>query len=121
MVFKKTKAKAARKRKPVNKKKKPAKKKEKAEQDFLADVPDDKRFLMCDGSVLSNLVQLRDSLKKMNDGIFSYHVNNERNDFKNWIREVIGDKKLAAQISRLKSSKAMYQKVAAAVRRHARK
>jgi len=94
---------------------------QKKKKDYLAFVAVDKRFWLCDGGVLSNMVQLRNSLKRMSDGVFTYHVNAERNDFKNWIMDVVGDRKLAVSISKLKSSKAIYEKVAAAVRMHAKK
>ena len=111
-------------KKKAAKRKKTAKKKSKAKKpkkDYLAKVSDDKKFWLCDGGVLSNLAQLRDALRKMNEGVFNYHVNKKRNDFKNWVKDVVGDNRLAFAIARIKSSKGMYQKVAAAVRRHAKK
>lgn len=88
--------------------------------DFLKDVSDDKRFWLCDGNYLQNLVQLRDALAKMNDGVFSYHVNQEKNDFKNWVEGVILDTKLASELAKAKTKKAMFQKVSAAVRNYAK-
>lgn len=38
--------------------------------------------------------ELADDLATMTDESFAYHVNAEKNDFVNWVRDIIGDKKL---------------------------
>ncbi|MBM3200133.1 hypothetical protein FJZ53_04280 [Candidatus Woesearchaeota archaeon] len=60
----------------------------------------DRCFWMCDGQVLKSLRELASSLKSMNDDTFRYHVNSEKNDFANWVKEVIGDEELARSLSR---------------------
>jgi hypothetical protein len=70
---------------------------------FLADVPDDKRFWCADGQVLKNLSDLETSLKTMGQDIFSYHLNDNKNDFSNWVRDVIGDDKLAMDLQKSKT------------------
>ena len=70
---------------------------------ILDSVPDDKVFVLSDGSRLHNLQELLDSLKVMDEEIFSHHVNDQKNDFANWIRDVFLDKRLADQISASKS------------------
>ena len=68
----------------------------------MNDVPEDKRFWVCDGSVIKNIDELINTLRSMNDDIFRYHVNENKNDFYNWIRDVIGDRFLANQIKEAK-------------------
>ncbi|OYT27785.1 MAG: hypothetical protein B6U97_00540 [Candidatus Altiarchaeales archaeon ex4484_96] len=82
-------------------KKKKARKKKKA----IVDVPQDKVFWVHDGPVLKNLEDLANELSKMSFETFHYHVNPYKNDFANWIKEVIGDAKLADEIRKLKTRK----------------
>ncbi len=69
----------------------------------LADVPDDKRFWCHDGKIVRNLRELARALNDMSDETFRYHLSGGRNDFSKWIREVLGDGKLADEFSRVKS------------------
>jgi hypothetical protein len=65
---------------------------------FLADVPPDKAFWCHDGRTLRNMGELAKGLSGMTDEIFIYHANREKNDFVTWVRDVIGDMKLAAAL-----------------------
>ena len=69
----------------------------------LKDVPEDKFFWTNDGGVIKNLRELAPTLRKMNLETFSHHVNEERNDFSNWVRNVIGDQELADELSGIKN------------------
>ena len=81
----------------------------------LGDVPDDKRFWCHDGKVMKNLSELGKALNDMSDETFQYHSGEERNDFAKWIREVVGDDKLANDLtkakSRIQASKAVAQRI----------
>ncbi len=70
---------------------------------YLSDCPGDNVFWLCDGRVLKNSVELADALETMNGDVYSYHVNNEKNDFFNWVRDVIADKKLAILLQKAKT------------------
>ena len=61
----------------------------------LGDVPEDRWFLCSDGLVLKNLRELETALKKMSADTYHHHANDSNNDFSNWIKDVIGDDKLA--------------------------
>lgn len=78
---------------------------------ILNNVPEDKIFWVNDGKVLRNIKDLKAELAGMTDDTFRYHVNKERNDFMNWINEVVGDNKLARDISRTKNKKVMTTKI----------
>ena len=67
---------------------------------ILEDVPEDKRFWVCDGRVLKNLKELEQALRTMSDETYRYHVNKMKNDFYNWIKDVFKDKKLALEIKK---------------------
>ena len=78
---------------------------------FLGNVPDDKKFWVNNGPVLSSLGELLDAFPSLNQESFSHHVNKERNDFSNWIREVVGDKQLADEISKAKTKYSALKKL----------
>ena len=81
----------------------------------LADVPDEKRFWCHDGKLIRNLGELEKALTDMSDETFHYHAGEGRSDFSNWIREVVGDNRLAKDVSKAKSriqaSKAVAQRI----------
>ena len=66
----------------------------------LGDVPPGKEFYVRDGRALRNLQDLNAALDNMSDDTFSYHANNEKSDFRNWVRDVIGDDKLAKDLEK---------------------
>ena len=71
-----------------------------------------KLFYVCDGQVLRNLGDLKGSLENdMSDDVFKYHCNVEKNDFMNWIMDVVGDKKLAKSVARVKTKRGMIKKL----------
>jgi hypothetical protein len=81
----------------------------------LRDVPDEKHFWCQDGKVAKNLKELEEALNGMGDETFHYHSGGGRNDFSSWIRDVVGDNKLANDLSKAKSrtqaSKAVAQRI----------
>lgn len=69
----------------------------------LGDVSAEKRFWCHDGRYLSNLAELGMALNDMSDETFGYHSGGGRTDFGNWVRNVIGDQKLATDLTRARS------------------
>jgi hypothetical protein len=65
---------------------------------YLADVPQEFAFWVCDGQILKNLRELRDAFAVMNDYTFTYHVNDAKNDFHNWVKDIVRDDALASQL-----------------------
>lgn len=61
-------------------------------------------FWTTDGRVLSNLVELRDSLSAMGDEAFKHHVTKDKNDFADWIEYILGDKALAKALRKAKKA-----------------
>ncbi len=70
---------------------------------FLGDVPAEHVFWCRDGRTLKNLRELQEALITMSDDTFNYHSNDEKTDFSNWVRDVIGDEKLARDLERIPS------------------
>ena len=75
------------------------KQKQKAKE-FLADVPEEHAFRCYDGTIFRNLQELKDGLEGMSDESFTHHSNMEKRDFSNWVRDVIGDGKLAKDLAK---------------------
>jgi len=82
---------------------------------MLEDVPGDKQFYCSDGRVLKNLVELGSALTEMSEETYSYHSNATKTDFSNWIKDVIGDEKLARDlgksINKVRASKAVSDRI----------
>jgi hypothetical protein len=78
----------------------------------LGDVPDEKRFWFQDGKAIKNIKELRKALIDITDETFHHHLSEGRNDFSKWIREVVGDEKLANDLGRAKSRLQASQAVA---------
>jgi hypothetical protein len=81
----------------------------------LGDVPDGKRFWCHDGKTIKNVKELRKALIDMSDETFHYHLSEGRNDFSKWVREVVGEDKLAEDLGKIKSriqaSKAVAERI----------
>jgi len=79
----------------------------------LIDAEIEKCFWLCDGQILKNLKELAESLKKMKNEVFNYHVTKEKNDFTNWVKDVFGEEKLALELKKAKTAKASAKKIEA--------
>lgn len=69
----------------------------------IGEAPHDKRFVLKDGRVLKDLIELSHAIEHMSDDVFSHHVNAFKNDFRNWVRDVFGKKELAAELEKAKT------------------
>ena len=65
---------------------------------LLADVPEGRSFWCNDWWIFRNMRDLSNGLANMSDETFAYHLNDEKNDFSNWLKDVIGDEKLAKDL-----------------------
>ena len=65
---------------------------------YLEDCPDEKAFVFSDGTKVHSLNELYSYLESSGRDIFNKHVNDNRNDFYGWIKEVIGDVSFAERI-----------------------
>jgi hypothetical protein len=66
-------------------------------------------FHMYNGVVLKNLHDLIDALEIIDDDTFSHHVNHEKNDFSEWIKQVIKDKNLGENIKKARTRDEMIE------------
>lgn len=78
---------------------------------LLGDVNQQQCFWVNNGHVLKNLDELASELQTMSDETFKHHVSKERNDFTNWVNDVINDKKLAKELLSSKNKEYALKKV----------
>ncbi len=79
----------------------------------LINADDSNLFWVNGNGSLRNIKELAESLRSMSEETFSYHVNAEKNDFANWVKEVLQDSKLAADLKSAKTRTAAAKKVEA--------
>ena len=72
-------------------------------QKFLSKVSEEYVFLCQDGRVLRDMKELAEALTTMTDETFAYHSNAEKKDFSNWVKDIIGDEKLAKDLEKATS------------------
>ncbi len=78
---------------------------------WLADVCVEKVFYCRDGRVFKNLQELSAGLRSMTADTYNHHVTTDRNDFSNWIRDVIGDEVLAEELRNVEDKAAATMKI----------
>jgi hypothetical protein len=90
---------------------------------MLADVPVEFVFYCNNGNILHNMNELASELRSMSDETYSYHANMEKNDFVNWVRDIIKDETLAINLqktsNRYQAARAAADRVNAHTRRKA--
>ena len=69
----------------------------------LANTKPEFYFRLINGQKIKNLFGLVYALDRVSDEIFYHHVNEQRNDFSNWVRDIFKQKKLAEDISKVRS------------------
>ena len=72
---------------------------------ILGEVPPDKCFICKDGCLHRTLGDLHNCLSHMDESTYSHHVTPIKNDFTNWVRDVLGDTELADQMTAAGNSK----------------
>lgn len=79
---------------------KPQAKAKKQPTKSMTKVPVELVFWCHDGSVFADLRELAEGLAAMSDETFSHHSNSDKQDFANWVRDVIEDAWLADELAR---------------------
>ena len=68
----------------------------------LSDVNPENYFRVANGTIIKSLKELDMAIENMGDETFKCHVSNVRNDFANWIRDVMKDEQLANDLLQVK-------------------
>jgi len=69
-------------------------------EDIFQNAPADRTFWVCDGRVLHNLFDLANAFKDMKDSTFKYHANKQKNDFSEWVKNILNNLELANELAR---------------------
>jgi len=75
------------------------------------DISPEKYFYVCDGTVIKSVHELPDAPRNMTPDAFSFHVNEQKNDFYSWVKEVFELSGLARNIKNVKRKENMAKKV----------
>ena len=78
---------------------------------YLCDAAPEQCFWVNNGPILKNMEELANTLPDMAEDTFRHHVNNEKNDFSSWVRDIIGDAKLANDLLSSKNRDSALKKV----------
>lgn len=68
-------------------------------------IPEEKFFVLCNGAKLRDIKELAVSMEHLDEKEFALHVNEEKNDFANWVRDVFEEPKLASEMEQASSMK----------------
>jgi hypothetical protein len=66
-----------------------------------------KYFYASNGAVLKSLQELQEFLQEVDYDTFVYHVNSGRNDFANWVNDVLKKKVLSKKLRKAKNRREM--------------
>jgi len=77
----------------------------------IQNIMPEKYFFVNDGTVIKHLGELPDALRNMSPETFNYHVNTDKNDFHNWVKDVFQHPSLARKIKSSKQKELMAKKV----------
>ncbi len=69
------------------------------------DIPSEKHFVLANGQPVKNVAELAAILDQLEDHVFNHHVNANRNDFHNWVKDVFEDVELARKIAGINDKK----------------
>lgn len=69
---------------------------------ILRKVPEKKEFVLKDGRKLRDIRELAFALGDMADDVFWHHVNDARNDFVNWVKDVFKDEELSEELKKVR-------------------
>ncbi len=68
-----------------------------------------KYFWLSNGALIRNIFELADTLRVMDDGVFSSHVSGQKNDFAKWIGVSLNNENLAQKLSKASSKREMIE------------
>ena len=78
---------------------------------ILADVKPEQSFWVHNGPIARNLHELKGAIEHMSPETYKHHVHDGRNDFANWVRDVLKDDDLADAVLKINSQGKLLEKV----------
>ncbi|MBW2990640.1 hypothetical protein KY348_02955 [Candidatus Woesearchaeota archaeon] len=83
----------------------------------LSDVPDSgQAFWFANGTTARNIYELVSTIEACGKKVFKQHVNKEKNDFYNWVLNVLGDPVLAKRLKKGTDQKKYAKKIRRRIR-----
>jgi hypothetical protein len=77
----------------------------KAEKVAKKEINPENYFVLGNGGVIKSIEEFGSTLDHLSDDEFRYHVNDTKNDFANWIRDVFAETELAEKLFATKDKK----------------
>ncbi|KYK25947.1 hypothetical protein AYK26_01565 [Euryarchaeota archaeon SM23-78] len=77
----------------------------------IVNIPVEKYFYTKDGTVIKHLGELPEALRNMSPETFAHHVDEYKNDFHDWIKDVFELSTLARKIRNIKRKEDMAKHV----------
>jgi hypothetical protein len=68
-------------------------------------------FVLADGKKLKNLQELYENVKYLDNTTFSHHVNESRNDFSTWVKDIMGLSELSLMMKEAKTKEELYHSI----------
>jgi len=78
---------------------------------ILNDVVPKHEFNIHMGTSIKNLQELAEALEIMDNDAFKHHVTKEKNDFSNWVKDIIEDVELSNDLLKAKTRKKAFETV----------
>jgi hypothetical protein len=78
-----------------------------AGENMLEELTPEQHFWARNGAIIKSIHDLKNALENMDDQTFYYHVNDNKNDFSEWVRGVFKNTNLAEKISLCKTKEEM--------------
>lgn len=72
-------------------------------KELYGEAPEKYHFILANGDKLKDLKDLNKALEKMPEDIFRHHVNEMKNDFSTWVKDVLKEDNLANDLKRFNS------------------
>ena len=80
-------------------------------EQLLKEAPKENYFYVNNGMVIRNLDELAVALDLMDKESFEFHVNKDKNDFSNWLIDILDANDLADELIKIKSKNASADRV----------
>lgn len=82
---------------------------------FLQGVDPSVAFYINGGGLVNSLEELAAALVSMEDQTYKFHANSDKNDFANWIKEIVKDQNLAKEMLRARNRTSAARKVSSRI------
>lgn len=82
---------------------------------FLSGVDQSVAFYVSGGAKINSMEELASALVSMDDHTYKFHVDPDKNDFANWIRDVLKDQNLSKEIVRARNRTSAAKKVSSRI------